>query len=402
MGARKASAPCAGPRHQPAKASWDAPGARSHGTAAGSARCVLLDAPRVCCMSGGTPTACIPGPVPVSCAGGSPPCRGYVSFKSPWNARRRGQVADWKRGHKGACKLLGREGLASLSMAEGELPSSRPWLQGFDDADHCDWPPHVEFAGSESARQTLARSPELRGPMSRIATLANVGFFASRNLSTMFPSFPQSDVPRANEPGDLLPLADVLSRGVEMIIRTLGAQGTEKTLARMAARGLQRRSARLPVGYVVVECNDPIEHVLGRRNKKGAGEAGTASIVVLFLDDASLRHYIAKRYEENHGARDPANARHAAQHLLKQLDRSVEEHGSSMTFHIVCFKHRLAPFYFSCATLGWSKNDAQQDAVFSQGMAQLLTTMTPHPMEAAQAAQVQTAARNLQHITSCI
>jgi len=301
------------------------------------------------------------------------------------------QAADWKRGHKDACKLLGKEGLASLSLAEGELPSSRPWRQGFDEGADMDWPDHVEFAGSTAARQTLARTPELRGPMSHVATLVNVGFLAEESRRRMFAApFPQADIPRARQPAELMPLATTLSKGVEVLARMMGIQGASKTLERMAARGLKRRDAEKPVGFVVLECNDPIEHVLARRSKptKDAGLAGTAHLVVMYLDDASLRHYIAKRYDENHGASDAVNARQCAQHLCRQLDEAVAAHGSSQTFHLVFYKHRMAPFYLTGCLLGFSKLDAGTEASWSSLLQQLLTHVTPHGMQAAQAAQV--------------
>jgi hypothetical protein len=44
-----------------------------------------------------------------------------------------------------------------------------------------------------------------------------------------------------------------------------------------------------------------IEHVLARRTER-LGQAGTASVVMLYLDDTSLRQYTVKSYDENHGA----------------------------------------------------------------------------------------------------
>jgi hypothetical protein len=315
--------------------------------------------------------------------------QGCAQCKATWYCSKECQVADWRRGHKNACKLLGKEGLASLSLTGGELPSSRPWLQGFDEGGDMDWPDNVEFAGSAAARQTLARTPELRGPMSHVATLVNVGFLEEDSRRQIFAApFPQADIPSAGHPGELLQLASTLFAGVESLARMVGAQGVGKTLERMAARGLGRGDAEKPVGFVVIECNDPIEHVLARRTTGNAGMAGTAHLVVMYLDDASLRHYVAKRYEEIHGASDAANARQTAQGLCRQLDETVAEHGSSMTCILVFYKHRLAPFHFTGTLLNVKKPNAEEEASLSRVMQQTLTQVTPHAMQAAQAAQL--------------
>ena len=143
------------------------------------------------------------------------------------------------------------------------------------------------------------------------------------------------------------------------------------------------------VGYMVVECNEQIENVMGLT--KGQVPVA-ASLAVFYLDDPSLRKYIRHRYAENHAASDPENAMECALGMCKQLDNFVAQHchchAPCATPCFAFYRHTKAPFRFGGSMMSFAKHDDKTEAAYPKLLQLCLSQVTPDAMFSAQAAQL--------------
>ena len=277
-------------------------------------------------------------PAPAVCAHcqkvGASSCCGKC--RQAWYCGRECQTSAWKQ-HKPECKL--------------------------DSFEKMKWPKEVEFpAASLSFRQALARSTE-----SSIVTAGllqspsglheHIGALLAQSRKDMFEEH--------QKPHHLI-MACALVEGV-------------KPLAWMLKRSKRRvsKDAQEPL-YAVVECNEPIERLMGRATS-------SVRIAVMSLDETSLRRYIRLRYAENHGAKDAENARQCEQDLCKRLDAVVSNLSEAM---LVFYKHSQPPFQFGGSIVIAERYDVRTETAFTNLLQLCLDHASPEALCDAQAAQL--------------
>ena len=334
----------------------------------------------------------------------SPPAEGMKlracsQCKLAWYCSKECQGADWKRGHKKACKTLQTQ--TTMAGNGGMKHETRPWLQNIDDA-ALNWPPKAIFeSASAAAKLCLARTPELRGPRSHMMMMINPGNLPPQKAEdekspmvllnqTVGPTLLKqiqklgSASAAAAQPQHLQ-MAGALSNGLVTFIRMFDAQCTARTKTRLKVRGVKLKGKQKAgvFGFVVVECGVAIEDVLAPR-----GSRALVPVAVIYLDAPSIEYYIRQRYDENHGARDPDNARMAAEHMIKQLNDHIAKNGAAHLVWLTFYKHKEPPYFFGGSLMAQGASDAKTKEAFSALMGMVLADTTPNSMKMAQACEV--------------
>ena len=230
------------------------------------------------------------------------------------------------------------------------------------------WPEEVDFkAASLSCRQALARSTksavvQVGSLQSSVGLYEHIGALLGRSKRELY----EQD-PKPNH----LKMAAALIEGVKPVVWML-------TLSkeRVGGNDAQKRF------YGVLECNEPIERVMGR------APSSEIRIAVMCLEEPSLRRYIRMRYAENHGARDAENARQNEQYICKQLDAVVSKNDPSIIAMFAFYKHTQPPFQFGGSMHMMERCDVQAEAAFGNLLHLCLDQAYPEALHDAQAAQL--------------
>ena len=203
------------------------------------------------------------------------------------------QRKDFKESHKKHCSAL--KFMSTLSPGPAEHPL-RTWKQDIGTSSH-QWPDGASFDGaSPSLRNSLVRSPELRGPLSHVQALIMSGVLAARADSMVHTALAGTSRPYQPAKGDKrVVLAAKLSDFLAPLIVGLTARCEAKTRSRLEARGCPAPPPGREAGCVVVECVEAsVEQIMG-----GGAFAGGKSVLLAmgYLDRATLSHYVRARFE---------------------------------------------------------------------------------------------------------
>jgi len=245
------------------------------------------------------------------------------------------QRKDFKESHKRHCSAL--KGLSTLSPGPAEHPL-RTWKQDIGASSH-QWPDGASFDGaSQSLRNSLVRSPELRGPLSHVQALIMSGVLAAGADSMVHQALAGTSRPYQPAKGDKrVVLAANLSDFLAPLIVGLTARCEAKARSRLESRGCPAPPPGREAGCVVVECVDaPVEQVMG-----GSAFAGgkTVLLALCYLDRATLSHYVRARFEATGSQRNASELTADVAKLLQTLDGDAG-HAGSLAF-VMSYRHQV-------------------------------------------------------------
>lgn len=277
---------------------------------------------------------------------------------------------------------------AALKAIQALSPSknhpTRPWLQGFEDST-LEWTNEVEFDGASlAAKRTLIRSPELRGIQSHMCMIAcgeaeadpRGGDNILRKCLAQTLCTARGDVPRGANIGEF---AGALGRALKPLVVGLGHICAFETKYRLDSRG--GKADPLGLGFVVIECAEEIEKVMG------GGATPATDVAVMWLDAPSTRYYIRERYAEV-----PSMAKSEVTTItaerLKTLQEAVSKHGANGQIFLVSHRHRNRPHCFS-VTIAVMSTDKTSFDTFLRALRMTLESCSPSPLGLTQAVQVE-------------